>query len=84
MLDKRVTTFIQVVESGSIAKAARLLYLSKVSVKAQMDSLEAEMGVPPRASCCWTSCPTAWRCPAPIRWPSAISSAGTIWAARPS
>ena len=38
MLDKRVTTFIQVVESGSIAKAARLLYLSKVSVKAQMDS----------------------------------------------
>ena len=45
MLDKRVTTFIQVVESGSIAKAARLLYLSKVSVKAQMDSLEAEVGV---------------------------------------
>ena len=45
MLDKRVTTFIQVVESGSIAKAARLLYLSKVSVKAQMDSLEAEAGV---------------------------------------
>lgn len=44
MLDKRVTTFIQVVESGSIAKAARVLYLSKVSVKAQMDSLEAEAG----------------------------------------
>ncbi|WP_282190734.1 LysR family transcriptional regulator [Adlercreutzia caecimuris] len=197
MLDKRVTTFIQVVESGSIAKAARLLYLSKVSVKAQMDSLEAEVGVrllerttrgvkvtaagklffegarklaylsdrtlakvraadagerrvvrvgtsvlrpcrpllelweslgpgkpdialeivpfdddtaslnevadelgrridcfvapaiptagePRPTSCCWTSCPTALPCPGPIRWPSAISSTGTIWTARPS
>lgn len=45
MLDKRVSMFLQVIDSGSITKAARLQYLSKVSVKAQMDSLENEIGV---------------------------------------
>ena len=42
MLDKRVTTFIQVVESGSIAKAARLLYLSKVSVRSEEHTSELQ------------------------------------------
>ena len=44
MLDKRVEMFIQVAESGSFSKAARAHYLSAVSVKKQMDSLEAHVG----------------------------------------
>lgn len=44
MLDKRVEMFIQVAESGSLSKAARSQYLSAVSVKKQMDSLEAHVG----------------------------------------
>ena len=44
MLDRRVETFLQVVESGSLSKAAEALFMSAVSVKKQMDSLEAFVG----------------------------------------
>lgn len=44
MLDRRVETFLQVAESGSLSKAAEALLLSAVSVKKQMDGLEAFVG----------------------------------------
>lgn len=44
MLDRRVVTFMQVAESGSFAKAAGALFMSTVSVKKQMDSLESLVG----------------------------------------
>lgn len=44
MLDKKVLTFMHVAEKGSFLKAAEALYLSAVSVKKQMDALEAHVG----------------------------------------
>lgn len=44
MLDRRVVTFMQVAESGSFSKAAAALFLSTVSVKKQIDSLELTVG----------------------------------------
>lgn len=45
MLDTRITTFLKVVKAGSFSQAARQLFVSAVSVKKQMDSLESEYGV---------------------------------------
>ncbi|WP_206214661.1 LysR family transcriptional regulator [Adlercreutzia sp. ZJ242] len=45
MLNRRIGTFIVVAESGSFSLAAKQLFVSAVSVKKQMDSLEAEVGV---------------------------------------
>lgn len=44
MLDRRVLTFLVVIEAGSFSAASKRLYVSAVSVKKQMDSLEAEIG----------------------------------------
>ncbi|WP_165062916.1 MULTISPECIES: LysR family transcriptional regulator [unclassified Adlercreutzia] len=43
LLDARIVTFLAVAEAGSFSKAADVLFLSAVSVKKQMDSLEAEL-----------------------------------------
>lgn len=45
MLDTRIETFLKVVKAGSFSQAARQLFVSVVSVKKQMDSLEAEYGI---------------------------------------
>ncbi len=45
MLDTRINTFLKVAKAGSFSQAARQLYMSAVSVKKQMDSLESEYGV---------------------------------------
>lgn len=45
MLDGRISTFVAVVESGSFTKASQALFLSSVSVKKQIDSLERSVGV---------------------------------------
>ena len=45
MLDARAETFLKVAECGSFSLAAKSLYISSVSVKKQMDSLESELGV---------------------------------------
>lgn len=45
MLDQRVRAFITVVESGSFSRAAKALYITPVSVKKQIDSLESELDV---------------------------------------
>lgn len=45
MLDTRIKTFLRVVKSGSFSQAAKQLFVSAVSVKKQMDSLESEYGV---------------------------------------
>lgn len=44
MLHSHIETFISVAEKGSFSKAAGSLYLSKVSVMKQIDSLEAHLG----------------------------------------
>ena len=45
MLDNRTKTFMAVVDAGSFSMASKELFLSPVSVKKQMDSLEAELGM---------------------------------------
>ncbi|QWT17523.1 LysR family transcriptional regulator [Collinsella sp. zg1085] len=45
LLDQRVNTFMTVVDSGSFSRAAKTLYITPVSVKKQLDSLEAELGI---------------------------------------
>ena len=45
MLDNRVKTFIKVIDKGSFALAAKELFISPVSIKKQMDSLEKELGI---------------------------------------
>ena len=45
ILDPRMETLLRVMETGSFSKAAKSLYVSSVSVKKQMDSLEGELRV---------------------------------------
>lgn len=45
MLNPYVNTFIQVADSGSFSSASEKLYLSKVSVMNQINSLESRIGV---------------------------------------
>ena len=45
MLDNRVKTFMKVIDTGSFSLASKELFISSVSIKKQMDSLEAELGV---------------------------------------
>lgn len=45
MYDKQLLTFLQVVESGSFAKAGEKLYLSPVSVMKQINNLERHMNI---------------------------------------
>lgn len=45
LLDQRMRTFLTVVECGSFSRAAKALYITPVSVKKQLDSLETELGV---------------------------------------
>lgn len=45
MLDFRVNTFLTVASCGSFSRAAEKLYLSKVSVMRQIDSLEKDTGI---------------------------------------
>ena len=44
MLDPRFNTCLHAAHSGSMARAAEELFLSKQAVKKQIDSLEAELG----------------------------------------
>lgn len=44
MYSKEVVAFVRAVQQGSFAKAGRELYLSGVSVKKQVDTLEARIG----------------------------------------
>lgn len=46
MLDPRFNTCLHAARSGSMARAAEELFLSKQAVKKQIDSLEAELGFP--------------------------------------
>lgn len=45
MLDRRLETFIHVVKQGSFSKTAKVLFISSVSIKKQVDSLEKQVGV---------------------------------------
>ena len=45
MLDNRVKTFMKVIDTGSFSLASKELFISSVSIKKQMDSLESELGV---------------------------------------
>lgn len=45
IIDVRVETFLRVIETGSLSKAAQSLYISSVSVKKQMDGLERSLGM---------------------------------------
>ena len=45
MLDNRVKTFMKAVDTGSFSLASKELFISSVSIKKQMDSLESELGV---------------------------------------
>lgn len=45
MYNRQILTFIQVVDSGSFAKASEKLFISTVSVMKQINALEAEIGV---------------------------------------
>ncbi|NHM16624.1 LysR family transcriptional regulator [Eggerthellaceae bacterium zg-887] len=45
MLDNRVKTFMKAVDAGSFSRASKDLFISSVSIKKQMDSLESELGV---------------------------------------
>lgn len=45
MLDTRIKTFIRTADAKSFSQAAKQLYISAVSVKKQMDSLESEYKV---------------------------------------
>lgn len=44
MLHPHIETFITVADEGSFSKAAQSMYLSKVSIMKQIDSLEAHLG----------------------------------------
>ena len=46
MLDPRFNTCLHAARSGSMARAAEELFLSKQAVKKQIDALEAELGFP--------------------------------------
>ena len=46
MNTRQITTFVRVAQLGRMNKAANELYLSVSAVKKQLDTLEAEMGVP--------------------------------------
>ena len=46
MLQPYVKVFLQVAKSGSFSAAALELYITKVSVMNQINSLEAHIGVP--------------------------------------
>ncbi len=45
MLHPQITTFLAVAENGSFSKASEKLYLSKVSVMQQIDTLEHRIGI---------------------------------------
>ena len=45
MLDNRVRTFMKVLDAGSFTFASKDLFISAVSIKKQMDSLEKELGI---------------------------------------
>ena len=44
MLDDRATTFLEVVEDGSFAKAAKVLLISPIAVMKMINSLESLVG----------------------------------------
>lgn len=45
MIDKRVETFLEIVDAGSFTEAARRLYITQPAVTQQIRSLEEELGV---------------------------------------